>query len=75
MKKLVLALLVAVCAIATTVNAAEGKKKELSTEQKAFAEKHKLLKDGEIDKKAVKGLSADDKAAFEKLFPVKKKNK
>lgn len=75
MKKLVLALLVAACATATTVNAAEGKKKELTAEQKAFAEKHKLLKDGELDKKAVKGLSADDKAAFDKLFPSKKKDK
>jgi len=76
MKKLILALLVAVCAVALPASAAGGKKpKGLTTEQKEFAEKHNLLKDGELDKKAVKGLSGADKEAFDKLFPAKKKKK
>lgn len=73
MKKLFLALLVAVCAVSLTATAAEKKKRELTAEQKEFAEKHNLLKDGHLDREAVGKLSPEDKAAFEKLFPRGKK--
>ncbi|MBI3882162.1 MAG: hypothetical protein HY301_19140 [Verrucomicrobia bacterium] len=75
MKKLFLALIVAVCALSVTAGAAEKKKHELTTEQKEFATKHDLLKDGHLDKEAVGKLSAEDKATFEKLFPHGKKKK
>lgn len=74
MKKLFLALFVAMCTLSLTATAAgEKKKKEPTAEQKAFAEKHHLMKDGKIDRKAVKSLSAENKAAYDKLFPAKKK--
>ena len=73
MKKLFLALIVAVCALSVTATAAEKKKKELTAEQKEFAEKHNLMKDGKMDKEAVAKLSPEDKATFEKLFPHGKK--
>lgn len=76
MKKLILTLLVAAYAVALPAGAADGKKsKPLTPEQKEFAEKHNLLKDGELDKKAAKGLTGADKEAFDKLFPAKKKKK
>ena len=76
MKKIFLAMIVAVCALSLTATAAEkGKKKELTADQKEFAEKHGLMKDGHMDKEAVAKLSPEDKAAFEKLFPHGKKKK
>ncbi len=75
MKKLFLAMIVAVCALSMTATAAEKKKGGLSPEQKEFAEKKGLLKDGKLDKEAVAKLSPEDKAAFDKLFPHGKKKK
>ena len=75
MKKLFLALFVAVCALSLTATAADKKKRELSSEQKEFAQKHGLLKDGHMDKDAIGKLSPEDKATFEKLFPHGKKKK
>ena len=71
MKKLLVAIVGCACALAITVNAAEGKKKaKLTDEQKALqkemAEKYDTNKDGKLDKKERAKISKADKEKMDK---------
>ncbi len=70
MKKLLVALLGLACAFTLTVNAGEGKKKELTEEQKTLQKemvaKYDANKDGKLDKEERAKFSAEDKAKWEK---------
>ncbi|MBI3878778.1 MAG: hypothetical protein HY301_01770 [Verrucomicrobia bacterium] len=74
MKKLLLALTIAVCAFAITAGAAEKKKKEMSPEQKALVEKYDANKDGKLDADEIGKMTPEDKEAWGK-FTAKKKKK
>ena len=81
MKKLLLAAVVLLCAAAITVQAQDsgGKraKKELTAEQKKvqtdMLAKYDANKDGKLDKKEKAKMSQEDKDAWAKAFPAKKK--
>ena len=68
MKKL-LAIAALVCAISLTVSAAEGKKKELSDDQKKakkeLLDKYDTNKDGKLDKEERAKMSKEDKQKAE----------
>jgi hypothetical protein len=70
MKKLLVALLGLVCAFTLTVNAAEGKKHELTDDQKAVMKdmlaKYDANKDGKLDKDERAKMSAEDKEKMQK---------
>jgi len=83
MKKLLHAAAVLLCAIAITVQAQDadvgGKKakKELTAEQKQLQTdmlaKYDTNKDGKLDKEEKAAMSQEDKDAWAKAFPAKKK--
>lgn len=83
MKKLLLAAAVLICATAITVQAQDsgGKKakKELTAEQKQLQTdmlaKYDTNKDGKLDKDEKAAMSQEDKDAWAKAFPAKKKKK
>jgi len=83
MKKLLLAAVVLLCAAVMTVPAqgSGGKKakKELTAEQKKvqtdMLAKYDANKDGKLDKKEKAKMSQEDKDAWAKAFPAKKKKK
>lgn len=64
-------------ALAVTASAAEGKKREVTEEQKAlrkeFTEKYDKDKNGKLSAEEKAAMSADDKAKWEKAFPARKK--
>ena len=77
MKKLLVALLGLACAFTLTVNAAEGKKKELTDDQKAVQKemlaKYDANKDGKLDKEERAKISAEDKEKMQKAGLIHKK--
>jgi Ca2+-binding EF-hand superfamily protein len=76
MKKVLIAILGIACATALTVNAAEGKKKEMTDDQKAVMKemlvKYDVNKDGKLDKEERAKMTKEDKEKFAKAFPSKK---
>lgn len=78
MKKLVTFALALLCAVAINAYAGEGKKSQLTDEQKAqektLLDKYDKNKDGKIDKEEKAAFSPEDKEAWDKLHPHKKKN-
>ena len=83
MKKLLLAAVVFLCAAAITVQAQDsgGKKakKALTAEQKQvqtdMLAKYDANNDGKLDKEEKAKMSQEDKDAWAKAFPAKKKKK
>ena len=83
MKKLLLAVAVILCVTAITVQAKDsgGKKakKALTAEQKQvqtdMLAKYDAHKDGKLDKEEKAAMSQEDKDAWAKAFPGKKKKK
>jgi Ni/Co efflux regulator RcnB len=85
MKKLLLAAAALLCATAITVQAQDAAsgdkkaKKELTTEQKQLQTdmlaKYDTNKDGKLDKEEKAAMSQEDKDAWAKAFPGKKKKK
>jgi len=77
MKKLLVALLGLACAFTLTVNAAEGKKKEMTEEQKTLHKemlaKYDANKDGKLDKEERAKMSAEDKEKMQKAGLGRKK--
>jgi hypothetical protein len=77
MKKLLVALLGLACAFTLTVNAGEGKKHELTDDQKVVMKemlaKYDANKDGKLDKEERSKMSAEDKAKMEKAGLTHKK--
>ena len=77
MKKL-LAIAALVCAISMTVSAAEGKKKELTDEQrktkKELLDKYDTNKDGKIDKEERAKMTKEDKEKWAGVAGHKKKD-
>ncbi|MEY2428019.1 MAG: hypothetical protein QOJ40_904 [Verrucomicrobiota bacterium] len=77
MKKLLVALLGLACAFTLTVNAAEGKKHELTDDQKAVMKdmlaKYDANKDGKLDKEERAKMSAEDKEKMQKAGLTHKK--
>jgi len=77
MKKPLVALLGLACAFTLTVNAGEGKKHELTDDQKAVMKemlaKYDANKDGKLDKEERSKMSAEDKAKMEKAGLTHKK--
>ncbi|HUR46955.1 MAG TPA: hypothetical protein VMZ27_13840 [Candidatus Saccharimonadales bacterium] len=65
MKKFIIMALSLCCATSITLSAAEGKKKELTDDQKKLQkemlEKYDANKDGKLDKEERSKISADDK--------------
>jgi hypothetical protein len=59
------------CAAALTVGAAEGKKRQMTDEQKAvmkeMVDKYDTNKDGKLDKEERAKISKEDKAKMEKV--------
>ena len=77
MKKLLVALLASTCALALTVNAAEGKKETKLTddqkkEKKELLAKYDANKDGKIDKDERAKMSKEDKEKWASLSGHKK---
>ena len=71
-------LIIGLCsALAISANAAEGKKREQTEEQKALrkemTEKYDKDKDGKLSADEKSAMSADDKAKWDKAFPPRKK--
>ena len=77
MKKLLATLLGLTCAMALTVNAAEGEKAkptpEQKAERKALIEKYDANKDGKVDKEERGKMSKEDKDKWASLGGGKKK--
>ena len=78
MKK-ILAIVGLACAMAITVNAAEGQKKEMTDEQKAVMKemlaKYDTNKDGKLDKEEKSKMTKEDRQKWSQTFPSKKKEK
>ena len=78
MKK-ILAIVGLACAMAITVNAAEGQKKEMTDEQKAVMKemlaKYDTNKDGKLDKEEKAKMTKEDRQKWAQAFPSKKKEK
>jgi hypothetical protein len=72
MKKLLVALCFT-CALALAIQAEEGKKCEMTVEQKAVKEeltkKYDANNDGKLDKEERSKMSAQDKENWQKAFP------
>jgi hypothetical protein len=80
MKKLLVALMTAACALAITAKAADDSdkpklSKEQKAERKALIEKYDANKDGKIDKDERAKMSKDDKEKWQNLSGAKKKDK
>lgn len=83
MKKLILAAVALCCATAIVVQAQDAAPKKqphnLTPEQKQLQSdmlaKYDTNKDGKLDKTEKSAMSADDKAAWAKAFPMKGKKK
>ena len=78
MKKLLVALLTAACALAITAKAADDTDKpkltkEQKSERKALIEKYDANKDGKIDKEERAKMSKEDKEKWQSLSGGKKK--
>ena len=80
MKKLIIATVALLCATALVVQAQDAPKKakkELTAEQKQLQTdmlaKYDADKNGKLDKTERAAMSAEDKAAWAKAFPMKKK--
>jgi hypothetical protein len=67
------------CAMAITVNAAEGQKKEMTDEQKTVMKemlaKYDTNKDGKLDKEEKAKMTKEDRQKYSQAFPSKKKEK
>jgi len=85
MKKLLVGAVALFCATAIVVQAQDTTapvkkaKKEMTAEQKTLSTemlaKYDTNKDGKLDKKEKSAMSAEDKAAWDKAFPMKGKKK
>jgi hypothetical protein len=81
MKRLVVAIIGLVCALAVTVNAQDAPKKkhQLTDDQKAVMKellaKYDANKDGKLDKEEKAKMSQEDKDKFDKAFPKKGEKK
>ncbi|HEY5345550.1 MAG TPA: hypothetical protein VIK62_04325 [Verrucomicrobiae bacterium] len=81
MKKLILAAVALCCAATITVQAQDTapKKHKLTAEQQTvmteMLAKYDTNKDGKLDKTEKSAMTADDKAAWAKAFPMKGKKK
>ena len=81
MKKLIIATVALFCATAIVVQAQDAApkkaKKELTAEQQTLQKdmlaKYDTDKNGKLDKTERAAMSAEDKAAYAKAFPAKKK--
>jgi hypothetical protein len=79
MKRTIIAIVAMVCALTITANAGQGGKKKdsLTDEQKKvtkeMTEKYDTNKNGKIDKEERAKMSKEDKKAWNKAFPRKKK--
>ena len=78
MKKLLVTLACAACALTLTVRAADTEgKHQLTDEQKAVQKemlaKYDTNKDGKLDKEERAKMTPEDKAAWQKAFPKKEK--
>lgn len=77
MKKLIALAFAFVCIASISATAAEGKKHEMTPEQKAVKEemigKYDANKDGKLDKDEMGKMSAEDKEKYQKAFPPHKK--
>ena len=66
------------CAVALTAKAAEGQKKEMTSEQKEVMKemlaKYDANKDGKIDKEERSKMTKEDKQKWSQAFPSKKKD-
>jgi hypothetical protein len=79
MKKLLVTLACAACALTLSVRAADTEgKHHLTDEQKAVQKemlaKYDANKDGKLDKEERAKMSAEDKAKWQKAFPKKEKH-
>ena len=79
MKKILVAIVGLACAMAITVNAAEGQKKEMTDAQKAVMKemlaKYDTNKDGKLDKEEKAKMTKEDRQKWSQAFPSKKKEK
>jgi hypothetical protein len=79
MKKILVAIVGLACALAITVKAAEGQKKELTDEQKTVMKemlaKYDTNKDGKLDKEEKSKMTKEDRQKWAQAFPSKKKEK
>ncbi len=80
MKKLLVALMTAACALAITAKAADDTDKpkltkDQKSEKKALIEKYDANKDGKIDKEERAKMSKEDKEKWQSLSGAKKKDK